>query len=82
MCMMCVLCCMCMVLVQRLEDSMVYSVLSFSNRVDGSFFYITSSLTWVPDLAQFLQACVASAFTYWSILSRCVCSCWLKGIKY
>lgn len=48
--MMCVLGCMCMVLVQRSEDSVVYSVLSFSNRVDGSFFYITSSLTWVPDL--------------------------------
>lgn len=50
MCMMCLLCCMCMVLVQRSEDSVVSSVLSFSNRVDGSFFSIISNLTWVPDL--------------------------------
>lgn len=49
MCMLCVLGCMCMVLVQRSENSAVYSVLSFS-RVGGSFFYMTSSLTWVPDL--------------------------------
>lgn len=32
------------------EDSVEYSVLFFSNRVDGSFFSITSSLTWVSDL--------------------------------
>lgn len=36
------------VLVQRSEDNLVESVLSFSDRIDENFFYITSALTLVP----------------------------------